>query len=201
MGSRTRGVRTLKKGKIATHIVIPADKKTKEDTISWYKQKTKIDNPTCSQNLRKLKIQTGENQGRKVPQKCNGVMVAAHVKINGLQGIFTVPMCNKHNDSWGGYPYPGDGVTLKKCKAVKVNHSSSSTRTSSRRVGVKKSSKNQSGRTLKKSINTKTRNLSKAQTLRRARRNGQQTWSWKGTRMGRVDDYVIKRRSGRVAKK
>ena len=201
MGSRIRGVRTLKKGNIATHIVIPSEKKTKEDTISWYKQKTKIDNPACSQNLRTLKIQTGKNQGRKVAEKCNGVIVAAHVKINGIEGIFTVPMCNKHNDSWGGYPYPGDGVALKKCKAVKVDHSSSSTRTSSRRVGANKSSKNQSIKNKKKSVNTKIRNLSKAQTLRLARRNGQQTWSWKGTRMGKVEDYVIKRSSGRVAKK
>ena len=199
MASRTRGVHTLKKGKIATHIVIRSEKKTKEDTIKWYKDKTKIEEPRCSQNLSKLKILTGKNQGKKVAEKCNGVMVAAHVKINGMQGIFTVPMCNKHNDSWGGYPYPGDGVALKKCKAVKVNHSSSSTQTTSRRV-AKKSSKNQSSQNKKKSINTKIRNISKANTLRRARRNGRQTWSWNGTRMGKVTDYVIRRNSGRVAK-
>tara|TARA_B100001094_G_scaffold50051_1_gene45569 strand:- start:130 stop:735 length:606 start_codon:yes stop_codon:yes gene_type:complete len=201
MVSRTRGVRTVKKGKIATHIVIQEGKKTKEDRIKWYTEKTGIHKPKCSQNLRKLKIQTGKNQGKKVAEKCAGVMVAAHVKLNGIQGIFTVPMCNKHNDSWGGYPYPGDGVVLKKCKAVKVNHSSSSTQTSSRRVASNKSSKNQANKIQKRSINTKIRNLSKAKTLRRARRNGQQTWSWKGTRMGNVDDYVIKRGSRRVAKK
>ena len=129
-------------------------------------------------------------------------MVAAHVTISGKGGVFIVPMCNNHNDSWGGYPKSGDGVVLKKCKAVKVEHSSKSA----------KPNLKPSGRTInhrkrpntskkKKSNNTKFKNLSKAQTLRRARKNDQQTWSWKGKSMGKVSGYIITMRSGRVRKR
>jgi len=52
----------------------------------------------------------------------------------------------------------------------------------------------------KKAISSKKKNLTKVQTLRKARRKKQDTWSWNGKRMGKVANYVIKK-GKRVAKK
>ena len=52
----------------------------------------------------------------------------------------------------------------------------------------------------KKAISSKKKNLTKVQTLRKARRKKQDTWSWNGKRMGKVVNYVIKK-GKRVAKK
>ena len=203
MAKRIRGVQSNGKEKIATHIVIPSEKKTKNDTINGYIELTGIKKPICSQNLRSLNVQTGQNKGRPVAATCSvDNMVAAHVTISGKPGIFIVPMCNKHNDSGFGYPSTGDGVFLKKCKAVKVEHSLKSARLSPKRSSAKKNPIKKSNTSKKKkSYNTKFKNLSKDQTLRRARRNDQQTWSWNGTRMGKVTDYIISSRSKRVRKK
>ena len=187
MGRRKKSVHSIKSGVNATHIKIPKEKKAKEETISGYKSKTGIVNPDCSQNLRVLKIQSGPSKGEKVHSGCNGLKVAAHVTISGKAGVYIVPMCNVHNDSWGGYPKSGDCVRLKKCAAVKVEHNLGSGR--------------RAGKTLTKSTNTKVQNMSQAKILRLARSRGQKTWSWKGQRMGNISDYKITRLSGRVVKK
>ena len=193
MGRHRNGVYQLKRKTTVTHYKIKNRNKTSSEGIAQYKKTTGCNKPVCSQNLRKRKVKSGALKGKEVSSDCSQGIVAAHVTIQGMEGIYVIPMCNTHNDSLNpnAAPAAGSTVTIKqKCIAMKVP---------SDRKQRKKHRPFARNRT-KSNNNKNTKNLSKKAKLLRARRLGYATFPWDGKRLN-VADYKIARDTGRVKKK
>lgn len=193
MAGRKKGIYALKRKTTVTHYKIKNRNKMPSEGIANYKSTTKISNPLCSQNLRKREVKSGKLKGKKVSNHCSSGIVAAHVTIQGLDGIFVIPMCHSHNDSANpdAAPVAGSTVTIKqKCVAMKVPNDQKQ-RKNQRSFSPNKSKSNN---------NKNTKQLSKKARLLRARRMGYVTFGWDGKRLN-VADYKVVRSTGRVKKR
>lgn len=193
MGRSHNGVYDLKRRTTVTHYKIKNRNKTSKEGIAHYKKTTGCTKPVCSQNLRKRKVKSGPLKGKEVSSSCSQDIVAAHVSIQGMEGIYVIPMCNTHNDSLNPNAAPAAGSTViikQKCIAMKVP--SDRKQTKKHRPFARNKTKSNN--------NKNTKNLSKKATLLRARRLGYATFVWDGKRLN-VADYKIARDTRRVKKK
>jgi hypothetical protein len=193
MLKKTKGVYHLNRKTIVTHYKIKNRDKTRAEGIGNYKTTTQITNPACSQNLRKREVISGKLEGKRVGVNCSDGIVAAHVTIRGMNGIYVIPMCHNHNDSLNPNAAPVEGSTViikQKCIAMKVPNDEN------QRKNQRPFSRNRSKSNNKKN----TKQLSKKAMLLRARRNGDTTFPWNGKRLY-VADYKVDRSTRRVKKR